>query len=82
MKSNIENIIICYSTIIGNNAVAMTTLQMWKNIQNYTNYVFVVKNAYNFVILYDENQLLWRYVINIMNFFDNKWITWEKLVSY
>ena len=32
----------------------------------------VVKNAYNFVILYDENQLLWRYVINVMNFFDNK----------
>ena len=24
------------------------------------------------VILYDENQLLWRYVINVMNFFDNK----------
>ena len=45
---------------------------MYKNIQNYTNYVFVVKNAYNFVILYDENQLLWRYVINVMNFFDNK----------
>ena len=51
------------------------------NIQNYTNYVFVVKNAYNFVILFDQNQLLWRYVINIMNFFDNKWTTWEKLVS-